>query len=108
MAEQRKPSAKRAVVPGVADVGQAEVLVQSDDAKRGSGAEDSGSKAKPAGKSWAEVVAILKAAESEFIPFTHVYVSNPEVEVWHGLFGGAKVYKGDNYAVLSNGVRIPL
>jgi hypothetical protein len=108
MAEQRKSSAKGTVVPSVADVGQTEVLVQSDDAQRGSGVEDSGSKAKPSGKDWAEVVAILKAAESEFIPFTHVYVSNPEVEVWHGIYGGAKVFKGDNYAVLSNGVRIPL
>jgi hypothetical protein len=108
MAEQRKPSAKRAVVPSVADVGQAEVLVQSDDAQRGSGAEDSGSEAKPAGKSWTEVSAILKAAESEFIPVTHVYVTEPEADVWNGIYGGAKVYKGDNYAVLSNGKRIPL
>jgi hypothetical protein len=108
MAEQRKSSAKGTVVPSVADVGQTEVLVQSDDAKRGSGVEDSGSKAKPAGKSWAEVSAILKAAEGEFTPVTHVYVTKPEAEVWNGIYGGAKVFKGDNYAVLSNGVRIPL
>jgi hypothetical protein len=37
-----------------------------------------------------------------------VYVESPETEVWNGIYGGAKVYKGDNYAVLSNGVRIPL
>ena len=76
--------------------------------ERGSGGASGGKEEQPVGKTWAEVVAILKDAESEFIPFTHVYVSNPEVEVWNGIYGGAKVYKGDNYAVLSNGKRIPL
>lgn len=39
---------------------------------------------------------------------THVYVTEPEAEVWNGIYGGAKVFKGDNYAVLSNGKRIAL
>jgi hypothetical protein len=46
--------------------------------------------------------------ESDGIPVCQVYVPEPKHDLWKGLFGNAKVYKGDNYAVLSNGVRIPL
>lgn len=76
--------------------------------ERGSGGASGGKKEQARGKTWAEVVAILKASEGEFTPVTAVYVPEPTVEVWHGIYGGAKVYKGDNYAVLSNGKRIAL
>lgn len=76
--------------------------------ERGSGGASGGKKEQARGKTWAEVSAILKAAEGEFTPVTHVYVTEPEAEVWNGIYGGAKVYKGDNYAVLSNGKRIAL
>jgi len=76
--------------------------------ERGSGGASGGKKEQPVGKSWAEVSAILKAAEGEFTPVTHVYVTEPEAEVWNGIYGGAKVLKGDNYAVLSNGKRVDL
>lgn len=76
--------------------------------ERGSGGASGGKKEQARGKTWAEVSAILKAAEGEFTPVTHVYVTEPEAEVWNGIYGGAKVFKGDNYAVLSNGKRIAL
>lgn len=84
------------------------VAPEGDTAERGSGGASGGKESKPVGKTWAEVSAILKAAEGEFTPVCQVYVPEPTVEVWQGTYGGAKVYKGDNYAVLSNGKRIAL
>ena len=103
MSERKGKTAPKSVAAEAAGVAP-----EGDTAERGSGGASGGKESKPVGKTWAEVSAILKDAESEFIPVTHVYVTAPEVEVWNGAFGGAKVYKGDNYAVLSNGKRIAL
>lgn len=77
------------------------------DERRGGG-EGGGAPEQPSRKTWAEVSAILKAAEAPMVPVCQVYVPDPPVEVWHGDFGGAKVYKGDWYAILANGKRIEL
>lgn len=97
---------KAAPKPAAAEA--AGVAPEGNTAERGSGGASGGKKEQPVGKTWAEVSAILKAAEGEFTPVCQVYVPEPTVEVWHGTFGGAKVYKGDNYAILSNGKRIDL
>lgn len=103
MSERKGKTAPKPVAAEAAGVAP-----EGDTAERGSGGASGGKESKPVGKTWAEVSAILKAAEGEFTPVTHVYVTEPEVDVWNGSFGGAKVYKGDNYAVLSNGKRIAL
>ena len=103
MSERKGKTAPKPVAAEAAGVAP-EVI--SDE--RGSGGASGGKKEQPVGKTWAEVVAILKASEGEFTPVCQVYVPEPTVEVWQGTYGGAKVYKGDNYAVLSNGKRIAL
>ena len=107
MATIQKSARKGNIAPDKPVIAQAETIVKPDDAERQSGTE-SVAERKHVAKDWSEIDGILKALEKDGCPVCQVYVSEPKQELWHGLFGNAKVYKGDNYAVLSNGNRVPL
>lgn len=50
----------------------------------------------------------MKALDVPGNPVCIVYWPEPPCDVWGGLCGSAKVYKGEPMAVLSSGEKVPL
>jgi len=108
MEASRKAGRARKVAPVADPVEATGVGAEAGGADRDGGAADRGARAEPFAKTWAEIQARLSEIERPNIPVCAVFMPNPPRAVWMGAFGGAKLYEGDGYAVLSTGEKVRL
>lgn len=104
----KKPGRARKAAPVVEPAVEAGISLEESGIGRDGSDSDRGTGADACTKTWAEVSARLHEIEQPNKPVCAVFMPNPPKAVWMGYFGGAKLYEGDGYAVLSTGEKVRL